>query len=125
MLHPGTTELELAQAAEALSRQADPLLGPLVEDLLRLALRHGFQTEVVNATELRVRRTPGARDVAVAFADLVGFTRLGEALPPEELAHLAGELSDRAREVATRTCSVRQDDRRRGHVRQSRTRWRC
>jgi adenylate cyclase len=36
----------------------------------------------------------------VAFADLVGFTRLGEALPPEDLAHLATELADRARDVA-------------------------
>lgn len=100
LLHPGTTELELAQAAEALSRQADPLIGPLVEDLFRMALRHGFQTEVVNSTELASGSLPGTRDVAVAFADLVGFTRLGEALLPEDLALLAGGLADRAREVA-------------------------
>lgn len=100
LLYPGTTELQLAQAAEAMSRQADPLIGPLIEDLLRLALRHGFQTEVVNAAERASGSLPGARDVAVAFADLVGFTRLGEALPPEDLAHLAGELGDRARDVA-------------------------
>jgi adenylate cyclase len=100
LLHPGTTELELAQAAEALSRQADPLVGPLVEDLFRMALRHGFQTEVLNATELASGSLPGSRDVAVAFADLVGFTRLGEALLPEDLALLAGRLSDSARDVA-------------------------
>jgi adenylate cyclase len=100
LLHPGTTELELAQAAEALSLQADPLIGPLTEDLLRLALRHGFQTEVLNATELAAGSLPGARDVAVAFADLVGFTRLGESLPPEDLARLAGGLGDRARDIA-------------------------
>jgi adenylate cyclase len=35
----------------------------------------------------------------VAFADLVGFTGLGEALAPDDLAHLAGELADHAREV--------------------------
>jgi adenylate cyclase len=100
LLHPGTTEIELAKAAEALSDQADPLLGPLIEDLLRLALRHGFQTEVVNATERASGALPGARDVVVAFADLVGFTRLGEALPPDDLAHLAGELGDHARDLA-------------------------
>jgi adenylate cyclase len=100
LLSPGTTELQLAQAAEALSLQADPVIGPLVEDLLRLALRHGFQTEVVNATERAVGALPGSLDVAVAFADLIGFTRLGEALPPEDLAHLASGVADRARDVA-------------------------
>jgi adenylate cyclase len=100
LLQPGTSELELAQAAEALTDQADPLLGPLIEGLLRVALRHGFQTEVVNATERASGALPGAREVAVAFADLVGFTRLGEALPPDDLAHLAGELGDHARDVA-------------------------
>jgi adenylate cyclase len=100
LLHPGTTELELAQAAEDLSRQTQPLLGPLIYDLLRLALRHGFQTEVVNAAELAVGALPDSRDVAVAFADLVGFTRLGEELPPDELARLASELGDHARDIA-------------------------
>jgi adenylate cyclase len=99
LLQPGTSELELAQATEALTDHTDPLLGPLIEDLLRLALRHTFQTEVLNATERASGALPGARDITVAFADLVGFTGLGEALPPDELAHLAGELADHAREV--------------------------
>ena len=83
-----------------LAQQTDPLIGPLVEDLLRLALRHGFQTEAVNAAERASGSMPGAREVSVAFADLVEFTRLGEALPPDELAQLAGGLGDHARDVA-------------------------
>src|ERR1700736_5226651 len=101
--HPGANDLELAQAAEALARRADPLLGPLTEGLMRVALRHSFQTEVINAAERAAGAPPGARDVAVAFADLVGFTALGEALSPADLAHLAGELGDRARDVASET----------------------
>jgi len=100
LLRPGTTEVQLAQAAEVLSRQTEPLIGPLVVDLLRLTLRHGFQTEVVDAAELEAGTLPDTREIAVAFADLVGFTRLGEALPPEDLARLAGGLGDRARDVA-------------------------
>lgn len=100
LLRPGTTELELAKAVEGLSFQVQPLLGPLVYDVLVLALRHGFQTEAVNATERAVGAMPGSLDVAVAFADLIGFTRLGEALHPEDLAHLASGLADRARDVA-------------------------
>ena len=84
VLQPGVTELQIAQAYEALVRQISPLLGPMIEDLLRLQLRHSLETEAVNAAERAAGTLPGARQVAVAFADLVGFTRLGEAVPAEE-----------------------------------------
>jgi adenylate cyclase len=43
---------------------------------------------------------PGSREIAVCFADLVGFTHLGEEIPPEELGHLAVRLESLATEVA-------------------------
>ncbi|MHA7648661.1 adenylate/guanylate cyclase domain-containing protein [Mycobacterium sp. ML4] len=98
-LHPGATELELAQAFEVLAHDAEPLLGPMVGDLLRLALRHSFETEAINAFERATGTLPGARQVAVAFADLVGFTRLGEQIPPEDLGLVALRLADLARAV--------------------------
>jgi adenylate cyclase len=100
LLYPGTSELQLAQAAEAMSLQTDSLLGPLVENLLRMALRHSFQTEALDVTERASGAIPGARDIAVAFADMVGFTRLGEEVAPEDLARLAGGLGDHAHDVA-------------------------
>jgi adenylate cyclase len=36
----------------------------------------------------------------VCFADLVGFTRLGEEVPPDELSNLAGRLEALARDAA-------------------------
>jgi adenylate cyclase len=36
----------------------------------------------------------------VSFADLVGFTKLGEELPPEELGRVAGRLGELAADVA-------------------------
>lgn len=98
-LHPGATELELAQAFEVLAHDAEPLLGPMVGELLRLALRHSFETEAINAFERATGTLPGARQVAVAFADLVGFTRLGEQIPPEDLGLVALRLADLARAV--------------------------
>lgn len=98
-LHPGATELELAQAFEVLAHDADPFLGPMVDALLRLALRHSFETEAINAVERTAGTLPGAREVAVAFADLVGFTRLGEQMPPEDLGLVAFRLADLAHEV--------------------------
>jgi adenylate cyclase len=98
-LHPGATELELAQAIEALAHDAQPVLGPMVDPLLRLALRHSVETEAINAVERTAGTLPGARQVAVAFADLVGFTRLGEQMPPEDLGLVAFRLADLAHEV--------------------------
>jgi len=77
------------------------MLGPLIEETLRIQLRHMMETEAVTASErAEGQRIPGARMVAIAFADLVGFTRLGEVVPPEELEHLAHRLTDMAHEVA-------------------------
>ena len=42
---------------------------------------------------------PGSRETAVCFADLVGFTRLGEEVPPEELTQLAARLEQLAADV--------------------------
>ena len=101
ILHPGASEIEIAKGSHALVTRIVPLLGPMIEDMLFMQLRHMMETEAVNASE-RAAGKPlaGARQVAVGFADLVGFTRLGEALPPEELGHLANRLADLARDVA-------------------------
>ncbi|OPX05782.1 adenylate/guanylate cyclase domain-containing protein [Mycobacterium sp. AT1] len=101
VLKPGATELDTAKATEALVAQVAPLLGPMVEDALRLQLLHIMETEAVTNTE-RAEGVPlpGARLVTIAFADLVGFTQLGEAVPPEDLEKLAHRLADVAREVA-------------------------
>ena len=97
----GTTELEMAKGVQALVSNAAPLLGPMIQDMLMLQLRHAMETEAVNASERAAGAPlPGARLVAVAFADLVGFTRLGETVPPEELEQLANRLADAARDVA-------------------------
>lgn len=101
VLQPGATELDIAKRSEALVREVAPLLGPMIEDMLLLQLRHLMDTEAVNATErAEGQRLPGARLVTIAFADLVGFTRLGEAVAPEDLEELAHRLADLAREVA-------------------------
>jgi adenylate cyclase len=100
VLHPGITELQVAKAHEALARQIAPLLGPLICDILFVQLRRGVEGEDLNASERAAGTAlPGARLLAVAFADMVGFTRLGEAVPPEDLVRLVERLGDLAREV--------------------------
>ncbi|MGD9620091.1 MAG: adenylate/guanylate cyclase domain-containing protein [Mycolicibacterium sp.] len=98
---PGVTELEFAKGNLALTSAAAPLLGQMIHDMLLLQLRHTMEKEAVNAGERAAGKAlPGARRMAVAFCDLVGFTSLGEAVSPEELVRLAEHLGDAARAVA-------------------------
>jgi adenylate cyclase len=101
VVEPGATELDTAKASEALIRDVAPILGPMIQDMLRVQLLHAMETEAVNTTErAEGLQLPGARLVTIAFADLVGFTRLGEVVPPEVLEKLAHRLVNMAREVA-------------------------
>ncbi len=100
IMRPAATEVETAEASKALTSRIAPILGPMIQDMLFTQLRHMVETEAVNAGERAAGKPlPGARQVTVAFADLVGFTRIGEVVSPEELGRLAGRLADLARDV--------------------------
>jgi adenylate cyclase len=92
VLEPGVGERELARRYAAASTALAPVATRLVGDLLNLHLRQMAQSEAITATERVVGHLPGARDVGVAFADLVGFTRMGEQVPADELGRLASDL---------------------------------
>ncbi|HEY7836694.1 MAG TPA: adenylate cyclase regulatory domain-containing protein [Solirubrobacteraceae bacterium] len=100
VIEPGLSEAELAQRYAAAVEQMYPLVNPMISSILTLHLRHATQTEVINALERSGGELPGSREIAVAFADLVGFTRLGEEVPPDELGRLASRLEALASEVA-------------------------
>ncbi len=91
-LRPGLSERELARTYAAVAENLVPLVGPLVDQMLRIQLNHAVREEIVTAAERQAGELPGAREVSVAFADLVGFTRLGEQLPPGELEQVAERL---------------------------------
>jgi len=99
-LEPGISEYELARRYAQSVAQLHPLVAPLLANSLTLHLRHTAQSEVISAMERSGGRLPGSREVAVCFADLVGFTRLGEEVPPEELGQLAVRLEALATEAA-------------------------
>ena len=75
------------------------VLGPFVGPVLDLAVQVHMRDALRNASIAASQRTthgnvPSSRDVTVAFADLVGFTRLGEDVPPEELDTVARRLEE-------------------------------
>jgi adenylate cyclase len=97
-LVPGASEAELARRYAEQVDGMMPLVGPMLEQMMRLHLRHSVRTEAISAAERAAGALPGARDVTVAFADLVGFTRLGEEVPPDELGRVAERLVELAGE---------------------------
>jgi len=99
VLEPDLSEQDLAQRYASITSELSPLLAPLISGLLNLHLRQMAQSEAISAAERRGGRLPGSREVAICFADLVGFTRLGEEVPPEQLGHLAVRLEALAADV--------------------------
>jgi adenylate cyclase len=100
MLKPGDTELEAAHRYVDATRTLQPMLGPAVVYALNLHLREQIRHAVVGRAQLAEGRLAGTREVTACFADLVGFTRLGESLDFEALARLTSRLAELARAVA-------------------------
>ncbi len=86
------SELELAEEYGRAVAELYPLLDPVVNHVLKLHLRHATQSQVISEMERRGGQLPGSREIAVCFADLVGFTRIGEEVSPPELGRLALRL---------------------------------
>ena len=92
----GDTELDLALRYARAADELAPLIGPLLAHDFNLHLRESIRNAVVDAAAMADGALPGTSEIAVCFADLVDFTKLGERLPVEELGSVAGRLGDLA-----------------------------
>ena len=97
---PGVDERELAQRYAAAAQTMSPLLGETLLHAYRIHLREAIRQAVISEAELAEGRLSGSDEVTIAFADLVGFTRLGESLEIEEIGELTGRLFTLASEAA-------------------------
>jgi adenylate cyclase len=94
VLQPGASEAELARRYGQEVERLLPLVGPALDQLLRIHLR-----QMVAHRGHQRRRAPGGlaarrAQVSVAFADLVGFTRTGRGGPAHELSRVADRLAE-------------------------------
>ena len=96
----GGTEAEIARRLAEGARRLGPMMGPVLEYVLNLHLREQVRSDVIGRAEIASGRLPGAREISACFADMVGFTKLGEELPPEELGAITGRLGELASDVA-------------------------
>jgi adenylate cyclase len=97
---PGIDERELAMRYAAAAETMPPLLGETLVHAYRIHLREAIRQAVVTEAELAEGRLYGSDDVTIAFADLVGFTSLGETLEIEQIGQLTGRLFELASEAA-------------------------
>jgi adenylate cyclase len=99
-LRAGDTEYDLSTRYAQETRQLLPLLEPGLGQALRQHLRSVMRQVAVGESERASGRLPGSADTTVAFADLTGFTRLGEIVDPAELGALAESFSELATDLA-------------------------
>ncbi|MEA2399444.1 MAG: adenylate cyclase [Thermoleophilaceae bacterium] len=100
LIRPGDTErglgLRYAEATTALV----PVMAKQLEYVYRVHLREQLRNTMLDQATLDSGELPGSQEVTVCFADLVGFTKLGEGVAPEELGGVVGKLTEMAGEVA-------------------------
>jgi adenylate cyclase len=100
MMQPGDTERDLAMRFAAAAEHLMPLIEPMLVYALRAHTLEQVRRDVIGAADLASGEIRGTADLAVCFADLVEFTRLGEEIAPEELGSVAGKFEEMAIEVA-------------------------
>jgi adenylate cyclase len=96
---PGINERELAMRYAAAAQTMPPLLGETLLHAYRIHLREAIRQAVVTEAELAQGRLYGEDAVTIAFADLVGYTRLGESMEIEQIGQMTGRLFEMASEA--------------------------
>ena len=99
LVRPGDTERDLGLRYAQVTRELGPQLEPLILHVLNLHQRENAKRVVVNQADIASGSLRDATEIAVCFADLVDFTRLGEDIEPALLGQVAGRLNDLALEV--------------------------
>ncbi len=100
LMQPGDTERDLALRFAAAAEHMLPLFEPTLFYAFRAHMLEQIRRDVIGAADLAAGELGGTPEIAVCFADLVGFTKLGEQVETEELGLIAGRLDELATAVA-------------------------
>ncbi len=95
-IESGITEYELARRNAEAANRFLPRLAPLLQNILRLHLRDLVRNQALTQDELAAGAARHTTNVYVGFADIVGFTRLGERVELGELGALGARLTELA-----------------------------
>ncbi|HEY2335378.1 MAG TPA: adenylate cyclase regulatory domain-containing protein [Solirubrobacterales bacterium] len=100
LMQPGDTERDLALRFAAAAEHMLPIFEPTLLYAQRAHLLEQIRRDVIGAADLASGEMGATTELSVCFADLVGFTKLGEEIAPEELGLVAGRLEEMATAVA-------------------------
>jgi adenylate cyclase len=100
LMQPGDTERDLALRFAAAAKQMLPVFEPTLNYAFRAHMLEQIRRDVIATADIAAGQPGSISNVAVCFADLVGFTRLGERVETEELGLIAGRLDELATAVA-------------------------
>jgi adenylate cyclase len=98
--NPGDSEYAVGLRYAEVTDDLGQLFPRLLLYHFRAHLRDGLRTQLLTEAESNRGELAGTTHIAVAFADLVGYTRLGEQLTSEELGAIAQRLAVLAADVA-------------------------
>ena len=100
LMRPGDTERDLALRFSGAAEHMLPIFEPLLLYAQRAHLLEQIRRDVIGTADLASGEMGTTTEVSICFADLVGFTKLGDEIEPEELGMVASRLEEMASAVA-------------------------
>jgi adenylate cyclase len=96
LMRDGVPGLEMAEEMENLARDLLPLASPIMDYLHQRFLQHYVEQDMVGHMEVELdeKENLGRVRVAIAFADLAGYTRFTEEVGEEEAVSLVERFID-------------------------------
>src|SRR5690349_5847545 len=107
MIRDGAPVLDIAEELSDLASELLPLAGPIMDSVHQRTLQHFLAQDVVGHLELVADDAAlGRVRVAIAFADLAGYTRLTEEVGEEEALEVVERFVDLVGETLPETARV-------------------
>jgi adenylate cyclase len=98
MMRDGVPGIDMAEEMEGLARELLPLASPIMDYVHQRFLSHFVEQDVIGHMEVELdgdsKRQLGRLSVAIAFADLAGYTRMTEEQGDEEAVNAVERFID-------------------------------